>query len=200
MKKFGFTLFEVTLALAIIGIVSAMTIPSLIKNHQKNIYITSLHKFYNDLGSAVENYMSEQRVDNLSESDLGGSAAGLTTFANTYFKIEKNCGTRLYQNESNYCFARYYRRINNNSNIDMSSRSCSVVFAMPSGMSVCMNTQNWGLTADVDTNGPDGPNIIGRDMIQGISVNSDGKIEPINTNGDGYYFDQILKNNWKMNY
>ena len=200
MKKFGFTLFETLLTLSIVGIISALTVPTLVNNHQKQIYTTSLHKFYNDLDRAIQTYMADQHIDDLSESDLAGNEDGLREFVNDNFKIQKNCGTKLYQNENNFCFARYYRKINNNNNIDMSSLSCSVVFSMQSGTSVCMNTQNWGLTADVDTNGPNGPNIIGRDLIQGISVNSDGKIEPINTNDDGYYFDQILKNNWKMNY
>ena len=41
MKK-AFTLAEVLITLGIIGIVAAMTIPTLITNYQKNITITRL--------------------------------------------------------------------------------------------------------------------------------------------------------------
>ena len=45
MKNLGFTLFETLLTLAIIGVVSALTLPALVNNHQNHIAETSLHKF-----------------------------------------------------------------------------------------------------------------------------------------------------------
>ncbi|HIT93090.1 MAG TPA: type II secretion system protein, partial [Candidatus Stercorousia faecigallinarum] len=40
----AFTLAEVLVTLGIIGVVSAMTVPSLMQNHQKKTYVTQLHK------------------------------------------------------------------------------------------------------------------------------------------------------------
>lgn len=37
MKNYGFTLAEVLVTLGIIGVVSAMTIPTLMQNHQKRL-------------------------------------------------------------------------------------------------------------------------------------------------------------------
>lgn len=48
MKK-GFTLAEVLITLGIIGIVAALTIPTLVSTHKKRVVTTSLKKFVNTL-------------------------------------------------------------------------------------------------------------------------------------------------------
>ena len=49
MKKFkAFTLAEVLVTLGIIGVVSAMTVPTLMQNYQRQSYVTQLHKVYNE--------------------------------------------------------------------------------------------------------------------------------------------------------
>lgn len=52
MKK-AFTLAEVLITLAIIGIVAALTIPTLVQNYKKNRVETSLKKFYSVMNQAV---------------------------------------------------------------------------------------------------------------------------------------------------
>lgn len=47
-KRFGFTLSEVLVTLGIIGVVSAMTVPTLMNNYQRQAYVTQLHKVYNE--------------------------------------------------------------------------------------------------------------------------------------------------------
>ena len=55
MKKFkAFTLAEVLVTLGIIGVVSAMTVPTLMQNYQRQSYVTQLHKVYNELGQALQ--------------------------------------------------------------------------------------------------------------------------------------------------
>lgn len=54
MKKFyAFTLAEVLITLGIIGIVAALTIPTLMGNHRKSIAETRLAKFYSVINQAV---------------------------------------------------------------------------------------------------------------------------------------------------
>ena len=48
-KFFAFTLAEVLITLGIIGVVAALTIPTLISNHQKKVYVTQLKKSVNTL-------------------------------------------------------------------------------------------------------------------------------------------------------
>ena len=47
--KFGFTLAEVLITLGIIGVVAALTLPSLVTNYQKQVTVNKLKKFYNGL-------------------------------------------------------------------------------------------------------------------------------------------------------
>ena len=41
MKKFGFTLAEILITLSIIGVVAALTIPSLIQHYKKLLFINA---------------------------------------------------------------------------------------------------------------------------------------------------------------
>lgn len=59
-QKAAFTLAEVLITLAIIGIVAAITIPSLIQSYKKTEYSTKLKKFYSTMQQAIQ--MSE--IDN----------------------------------------------------------------------------------------------------------------------------------------
>ena len=50
--KFGFTLAEVLITLGIIGVVAALTLPSLVTNYQKQVTVNKLKK---DINEIVEN-------------------------------------------------------------------------------------------------------------------------------------------------
>ena len=52
----SFTLAEVLVTLGIISVVAALTIPSLIQNHNKRIIETRLQKFYSTINQAVLMY------------------------------------------------------------------------------------------------------------------------------------------------
>lgn len=68
----GFTLAEVLITLGIIGIVAAMTLPTVINNAQKKAPASRVHKFYNTMNNAllrsiadhddVKYWMPEQKV------------------------------------------------------------------------------------------------------------------------------------------
>ena len=48
--KTAFTLAEVLLAVAIIGLVAALTIPNFMHNYRKKVYSVRLKSFYNEYG------------------------------------------------------------------------------------------------------------------------------------------------------
>lgn len=54
MNKKGFTLAEVLITLGIIGVVAAMTLPTLIQNYRKHEAETKLAKFYSMINQAVK--------------------------------------------------------------------------------------------------------------------------------------------------
>ena len=54
MKDKGFTLAEILITLGIIGVVAAMTIPTLITNYQKKASVTKLQKAISILNQAYK--------------------------------------------------------------------------------------------------------------------------------------------------
>ena len=54
IRKSAFTLAEVLITLAIIGVVAAMTIPTLIARYDKKFTETSLMKFYSTMNNAIQ--------------------------------------------------------------------------------------------------------------------------------------------------
>ena len=86
----GFTLAEVLVTLGIIGVVSAMTVPSLMQNYQRQSYVTQLHKVYNELSQAVVRYQNDKNAVNLAEAGMNGVTAS-QNFIKDYMKVVAEC-------------------------------------------------------------------------------------------------------------
>lgn len=92
----AFTLAEVLITLGIIGIVAALTIPTLISNYQKTQYVVGLKKAY----SQTNQVLLAMTNDRGTPGDIASSglfAKGTTTENlgkefTKYFKIAKDCG------------------------------------------------------------------------------------------------------------
>ncbi len=56
--------------MAIIGVVAALTIPTVITNYQKKMYVTQLKKSYNNLTNAFRTIMANDGVTKLSDTTL----------------------------------------------------------------------------------------------------------------------------------
>ena len=67
MKK-GFTLAEVLITLAIIGVVAAMTIPTLISNYQKQQYVVGIQRNISVLTNAFKLMLANEQVDTIVQS------------------------------------------------------------------------------------------------------------------------------------
>ena len=92
----GFTLAEVLITLGIIGIVAALTIPTLVRNYKKSEIETKLKRFYSYMNQAIQlaeiDYGDKITWDIGSKSSLADcktnqySEACLTAFFNKYLK------------------------------------------------------------------------------------------------------------------
>ena len=69
-RQAAFTLAEVLITLGIIGVVAAMTLPSLIANYKKQQYVNSLKVGYSILNNGFRSMMAEEGVDDIEDTEL----------------------------------------------------------------------------------------------------------------------------------
>lgn len=70
MDKKGFTLAEVLITLGIIGVVAALTLPTLIQNHQKQVYVNGLKKALSISQNMVKQMQADEGVSDLGSTRL----------------------------------------------------------------------------------------------------------------------------------
>ena len=179
----AFTLAEVLVTLGIIGVVSAMTVPTLMQNYQRQSYVTQLHKVYNEVQQASLRYMTDKNAINLREAGLV-TQTEMANFTHTYFKVVSDCGHTV----SAPCFPTSYRsQSGTESATNNASWSAASSVVLASGASIIIDYPNVytktvnGVTSHyghmlIDINGPKGPNIGGRDMFY-AEFYDDGSID-----------------------
>ncbi len=163
---------EVLVTLGIIGVVSAMTVPSLMQNHQRKTYVTQLHKVYNELQQAFVQVITENNAIDLREAGLG-TQTNIKRFLQNHFKvvqIEELDLSKLPWGNVNY------KNINGTNYAYTGDWSCGACATIASGAQICIDNVNCytysygGYSSNygyifVDVNGKKGPNIIGRDVF-----------------------------------
>lgn len=179
----GFTLAEVLITLGIIGIVAALTIPTLMHNYQKRVLKTQFKKAYammqqnfsfavNDFGDDVKSYCTTWVLKDTGKGDYINSNECIEMFDN-YFKIVGTCN---YKNPpQNYAK-------NNKGYMDIGARiTPENLLADGSCYGTVVNAATLGFTFDI--NGADkGPNAIGHDIFV-FHVNNDDSLEPVKMTG-----------------
>ena len=210
-RKYAFTLAEVLVTLGIIGVVSAMTVPSLMQNYQRQSYVTQLHKAYNELSQALVRYQNDKNAINLTEAGLSSETAA-QNFLKDYFKVVSECDTF-----TTPCFAATYKTMGGSTITDAYFQFNHKTYVLANGISLrplYSKINDKILNIIVDINGQKGPNILGRDLFMIIIYNngiidtySDGVVSAPLTKeqreaGTTIYkpFGQILNDNWEMNY
>ena len=138
--KNGFTLAEVLITLGIVGVVASMTLPTLNNNVQKQTYEVGAKKAYNVISNAVNKYMVDQGVDDLTEAPLYNNADGLKAFVNSYFRVTVDCGNRYNSPNAASCFAKDLYSLDRSAKSDLSKGQCMQVVMVADGMAICFDS------------------------------------------------------------
>lgn len=89
--KHGFTLAEVLITLGIIGVVAAMTIPTLMNNIQDNEFHTAIKKIYSNFSNATEkmSYDNSGAIWDNSSADYATLSKNMAEAYGNYFSFIK---------------------------------------------------------------------------------------------------------------
>ena len=171
--KNGFTLAEVLITLVIIGVIAAMTIPTLINKTNKQEYVSRLKKAYSTLAQATNRIIAEEGNP---RADIGGWATSPEAVYNMYKKYlnkAKECGASTNRG----CFSGNYKRMDNVVT-SYEGASTRYGFILADGTEILVREENrsdcsyWGTGSrnvcqyfNVDINGAKGPNALGIDAF-----------------------------------
>ena len=201
LRQRAFTMAEVLITLGIIGIVAALTIPQLIKNHEKRVLHTQFLKMYSDLNNAEKLFEAKENITVHEYSkNLGDPQAGTEEMESTYmlklfmqyFNGQAGAtGSMSNTEEGEYRKDVYKRMLGyipaalNGSNT--SSQPCdeSIIMSDIAGRFFVMDNNLTGVVANapngpkicVDTNGKKGPNKYGYDWFV-FTFTSKGTVIP----------------------
>ncbi len=166
MKRLlAFTLAELLIAMAVVGVIAILTVPNVTKNIFNRSDIVKIQATLKTLSDSVSKVKVREQVADLADSTLFLDKA---KFFEDYFKLSRVCAK-----EHEKCFASSYKSINGDESDELDAifsddgfDSYSVI--LPSGVSVLLFTPDDYNAVGVflfDINGKDAPNVIGRDLF-----------------------------------
>jgi len=170
-KLAAFTLAEVLITLGIIGVVAAMTIPTLISKYQDKVTIAQLKETYSIFTQAVkmaENEYGEAEGWGITQRDEAGANI-VAEKLKPFLKITLDCGTTEYGRKK--CLSGSTYKVCNLNNISCGTGTAAYYLALNNGAVVSLHAGENGSTGiifyvQVDTNGMAKPNRWGYDYYE----------------------------------
>lgn len=172
--KFAFTLAEVLITLGIIGIVAAMTIPTLSQKLYEKRTVTQLRAVQSILAQAIKAAEAEDgEVEGwgLKQDRSKEDAELIAEKLLKHMKVAHDCGTE--PDTNGFCFPNItYTYLNGNKTPNYASQDNYYKIILNNGASIFIqsypdNTDNdeGYLNFNVDINGPKPPNTVGKDLF-----------------------------------
>ncbi len=206
----AFTLAEVLITLGIIGVVAAMTLPSLIQRQQEKAIVTSLEKFVSTLSQAVNLYKVENgctdEISTCMSYEVNNRDERCENFAPIAEKMNiiasvtrNNKGNANWLPDTAY---NYYGEEQEGNYGGVSKKivsGCAYLLKDGTIFSVDINTTNFDILVDV--NGKKRPNRIGQDifpMLVGANARIGDGGSTGNTNKSNDLFFYPLGNNYNV--
>ena len=231
-KKYllGFTVAEVMIAMAIVGVIAAITVPTIMANYQRQTLTTQFQKNYVDLEQNLtflqaENYAKTNMYSSILNKKDGKDIADTSgKFLKEYYQVQKDCETTAQP-----CFASQYASINSPST-DVAFELCNsdsggVTVQLKDNTAICIipamgsreieanpvlgipahTTPDFPATVYMDVNGSEPPNIGGRDMftfqIDNFRiVDNTAETNCITSSVGAGCLNHIIADRWKVRY
>ena len=180
----AFTLAEVLITLTVIGVVSALTVPTLAKNVEKQKTVVALKKAYAEFVQVVERAKVEHGDVEDWDFELN-SIDFYDKYLNSYLVVQSL--TRAQFNEQNNI---KYKEVSGAEEVGLAifRFGSGRFFTLPSGAHI-MQTEtkfygkNYGRASlIIDINGLAGPNMLGKDVFSFLLLQENGRVVP-------HYFD-----------
>lgn len=170
--KEGFTLAEILITLGVVGVVAAMTIPTLMMNYQRKVWEARLKKAFSVAVNACERMLVEENVSAANE-------------------------TRLFNEATNNNVRRYFKVLK-----DGEATERGFLIALPDGADLYFNKNADlpGFNFYVDVNGEgSNPNLAGRDLFEfDIDRNCTYSYTSEGASEEARDFKYVLDNNWEI--
>lgn len=173
--KTAFTLTEVLLAVVIVGVISTLVMPSIVRHYQEKGFDQAEERVKNTITSAIKGLAVTENKQNFAQTSmyLTEEPASYTdsseAFIRNYLRAGKICG-----DNNGDCFAKtYYTYKDNDKKVYTPSYKGSCA-KLRNGMSICITPQigETAISVLVDLNGEKGPNVYGKDLRE-ISLSSE---------------------------
>ena len=217
-RKIAFTLAEVLITLGVIGVVAALTLPSVIASYKNQVTVAKLQKAYSVLNQAYQNSIADNGpAENWQESNEIGVKEYFNKYWRPYFKGIKDC-------KSNYNICGYsvqpFKYLNGTQSPLVVSGSRpffktndDIFFMFTNATTDAEGNPVLMQNIYVDINGSKQPNTFGKDVfiferVLGKGFLPLGHEQPISTinsscrksGGGTFCARKIMSDGWKINY
>ena len=223
-KKAAFTLAEVLITLGIIGVVAAMTLPTLVANYKKQVYVTQLKSAVSIWEQGFHKMLADEGVDSLQDTEVFKSVNGVMCDLNSskrecsafYEKLNKYISVTNVTTAGEVNYKHSY--IKKGSSLIYPGYSSSNIMFIKNGSSIqnyrfrktpetpyfsCQQIkQRGGKMCEVmgqlaiDVNGLKGPNIEGRDIFD-FNISGNGLLIPYYSDSQSIYIYGDKRNTWE---
>lgn len=159
IKRYGFTLAELLIAMVVIGVIAALTVPVLLSN----IFARSYAAQAKNMAATIEQLAADELVDKktrlLSSTDFAAVNDLLRNDGNDHFEIVSVCA-------ANCNAPGGYFSLNNHGAAANQFNGRTITLKNGAKLTYIFTGQdNWYGSFTVDVNGDDKPNTIGRDVF-----------------------------------
>lgn len=165
MKKSGFTLAEILIAMGLVGVIAAMTIPTFVINGRQQANDAKFSSTIADLENAFGTMVSTELVDGFSETNFYGDMTKKENI-DKYIKINGNGTT----NASMYSSASPFKADGCKSALTVTP---IIIYGLKNGAFFIITGTDSGY---IDVNGSTKPNCLNKDLYQ-VNISEHGLFE-----------------------